>query len=293
MAEIRNQAKISFDYSTITGAEALSNIALAELRGPLVGGKNAVQTSYQLSKPIDYVLELTNNGATTLSGVRISDNLGRYTFPAGSGSTVVPLSYVTGTAYYLLDGLYQNTIAPATTDPLAFNVGNLASGSTVTICFKATLTQYAPLAVGSTIRNTTTFTATGIAEPVTDTHTITVGEYADVTIFKAMTPNPVMDNGTITYTFTLTNSGNSDAENIELDDKFTPIPSLTSARVGTFAVDLATDVIFDAATGDFSLRSHDSGAPIVLPAASIAQSPTTGVVTVTPSTIAITIIATI
>ena len=293
MAEIRNQANVTFNYNTTDTGSALSNIALTELLGPLTANKESYQTEYQLKGAIDYVLELTNTGTTALTNIEVEDNLGEYTFPVGSATTVTPLDYVTGSAYYFLDGLFQGAMTVTATAPLTFTLASLASSSTLTIVYKATPSEYARLTTGSSITNTSTFTATNIANPVTATHTLTVDSYADVTIIKAMAPNPVMDNGPITYTFTLSNSGNVPATALQLTDTFTPAPNITTIRVGTNPSTVTTDYTYDSTTGLLTLFGYNAGTAIDLPAATIAQNPTTGEVTVTPSTLVITVSGTI
>lgn len=289
MAQILNQASITFNYGATTG-EAISNIATTELQGPLSVDKNALKSVFRNGDTIDYVLEVTNNGLVGLSNIIISDNLGAYP-PVPAGATVNPLRYVTGSAFYLIDGELLGTANVTATNPLTFTHASLASGETLTIIYKATLTQYAGLTAGSTIKNVSTFTADGITEAVTSTDTITVDTYADVSITKSMSPNPVMDNGTIIYTFNLRNNGNTNATSIELSDTFALAPTINTVTVGTANATITTDYTY--AAGVFHLFARNNGADTIdLPAATITQA-ANGVVTVAPSELTITVRATL
>ena len=53
---------------------------------------------------------------------------------------------------------------------------------------------------------------TGISTPVMAYSTILVENYANLSILKEMSPNPIADGDTITYTFTIHNYGNTPAD---------------------------------------------------------------------------------
>ena len=113
-----------------------------------------------------------------------------------------------------------------------------AGGSAVLI-YEATATPVAPLATGSSITNTATITGGGLTTPITAQATVETANSADLTISKALSPTTVTENGQITYTFVISNTGNTEATatgNVVVTDTFAPIlrniPSPTTARHG-------------------------------------------------------------
>ena len=221
---------------------------------------------------ITYVLSIQNHGNTALTGISITDNLGSYTV---GGTTVTPLTYANSASLYI-NGVYS---APITGTP----------GTNDVVFTIATVNGYAPLATDATIVNTATFTANGVTTPLTATNTITVEGYADVSILKEMSPDPISDGDTITYTFTINNYGNTPATNVVLTDQFDPAPSLISVTVGGQTVP-SSDYTY---TGGLLTLPSGSTFEMTVPAATISQNPTTGVVTSTPGTLVITVTGTI
>lgn len=283
--QITNQASIAFNYGGSSGT-ALSNVAQTTLLDPLSAAKRSLEDTYRAGDTITYVLSVRNNGAAALTDVTVTDNLGAYN---NGTQNVTPLTYG-GKADLYINGVYS---APITGTPggqgVEFTIATLAAGANALIVYTATVNEYAPLATDSTIVNTATFTATGIMTPVTDSNTITVAEYADLAIFKEMSPDPVSEDGTLTYTFTISNYGNTEATNVVLTDTFDPAPALVSVSVGDSPV----------STGDYTYTSGTLTLPtggsysITVPAATFKQEASTGAVTTVPGTVTITVVGTI
>ena len=82
------------------------------------------------------------------------------------------------------------------------------AGGNATLVYQARVNDLAPLGEGDTIVNTVTVTGGGIANPVTDSETITAQSGAELTISKAICPAVVTDNSRLTYTFVIQNTGN-------------------------------------------------------------------------------------
>ncbi len=284
--QIRNQANLAFNYGTATGT-AISNVATATLLDPLAADKRALSETYRAGDTVTYVLSAQNNGTTTLTGVTLSDNLGSY---AVGGATVTPLTYA-GNALLFVDGVFVREITGTPgANGVTFTIDSLAPGANANIVYNATVNSFAPITPTSTINNVVSVTATGIVTPVTATETVTVADYAAVSIQKTMSPDPVSDGDMLTYTFTITNDGNTDATGVVLTDTFTPAPTNIVVTVGGDVVP-ATDYTYTG--GVLTLPAPGSAYEITVPAATVTTDPTTGVVTTTPGTLVITVMGTI
>ncbi len=283
---ITNQASIAYRYNN-QAASAVSNVATTLLNEPLAVSKVSLETGYRLGDDITYVVTVTNGGTSTLTGVTLVDNLGTYTT---AGGTATPLTYV-GPALYFVDGVSAGNITPTVgADGISFTPLTLGAGSTAQVIYKAAVNDRAPLATDGEIINTVTATATGINTPVSDDNTITVEDYADVTINKSMTPATVSDGDLLTYTFVISNFGNSEATDIVLTDDFDPAPENITVQVNGAAV-ATTDYTYQ--DGVLTLPGTGATTQLTLPPATVTQDPATGVVTVTPSTLTVTVTGTI
>ena len=75
--------------------------------------------------------------------------------------------------------------------------------------YETEVTRYAPLAAESSVVNTVTVTGGGLAAPVTAEETVGVVSSPRLSITKGLNPTVVAENGRITYTFTIQNTGNT------------------------------------------------------------------------------------
>ena len=279
---ITNQASVAYRYNNRT-ASAVSNIATAVLNEPLSVEKVSLESVYREGDDITYVVTVTNGGTSTLTGISVTDDLGTYTI---GGGTATPLTYV-GPAIYFVDGVYAGNLTPTVgADGISFAIATLGTDSTVQIIYKAVANDTAPLVQGSQITNTVTTTATGSNTPVSDSNTVTVDSYADVTITKTMSPSGVVDGDALTYTFVVSNFGNAEATEIVLTDAFDPAPeSITVQLNGTIVP--ATDYTYE--NGVLTLPISPASTVLTLPPATITQDTTTGVVSIEPSTLTVTV----
>ena len=284
--QITNQANIAYNYGNASGV-AVSNIATTTLVDPISVDKKSVGSTYRLGETVTYVISVQNNGNVPLTGITVTDNLGSYS--VGGCTMVTPLTYVNNASLYI-NGTYTGPIAGVPdTNSVAFTIPSLAAGSNALIIFNAKVNNFAPLSAGSTIVNTVMFSGTGISSPVMAYSTIMVENYANLSILKEMSPNPISDGDTISYTFTINNYGNTPATDVVLTDQFNPEPGSITVMVGGQVVPSSNYMYTD---GLLTLPSG-SGYSLTVPSATISQNPTTGVVTVSPGTLVITVSGTI
>ena len=264
MAIFTNQATLSYNGTVTT-----SNVTTGELLEVLSVTKTALSGTYTPQDTVVYVVNLSNSGPAALTGLTVTDDLGAYAFDAGS---LTPMDYVSGTLRYFVGGVLQPT--PAVTEGPTLVVSGLsvpANGSALLI-YETRLNRFAPVDIESSITNTATVTGGGLTAPVSDTETIAAAAAPYLTITKSLSPLTVTENGQLTYTFVIQNSGNTPAlaaDNAVITDTFDPILSgLTVTFNGTPLAE-GTDYTYDETTGLFTTAPGR----ITVPAATFTQTP--------------------
>lgn len=283
MARFTNQAQLRYG-----NAVANSNIAVGEILEVLSATKTAVQDTYRQNDSITYVISIVNAGNTALNGLTLNDNLGSYTFNA---ATLTPLTYVDGTIKYYTNGILQASPAVTAGPPLTVTGISVPANGNATIVYEAALNEFAPSAVESEITNTATITGGGIT-PITVDETVEALSEPVLSITKSVSPVPVTENGTLTYTFLIQNTGNTAAEaadSLTVTDTFDPRLSNLSVSFNGTAWSEPTNYTYDETTGLFSTVPGQ----ITVPAATFAQDPTTGSWVVTPGTSTLVVTGTI
>lgn len=284
MAVFFNQAALSYNGNTVN-----SNIVTGEIVEVLAATKTAVSDTYNGEEAITYVIGLTNSGNVPITGLTVTDNLGEY---VQDPLTLTPLDYIDGSILYYVNGVLQPTPGVTAGDDLVITGINVPANGNALIIYQATTNGTAPLATGGTITNTVTVTGGGLSTPVTASETVTADEAARLSISKALTPATVTENGQITYTFVIENSGNTPiiaTDNAVVTDTFDPI---LENIVVTFNGDVWTEGVnytYNEATGEFATTPG----PITVPAATYTQDPATGIYTVTPGVSVLTVTGTI
>lgn len=283
MASFTNQAQLTY-RDTVTN----SNIATGEILEVLSVTKTAVSNVYGANDTVTYIVSIVNTGATNITGLTVTDNLGAY---ALGGLTLVPLTYTDGTIKYYVNGALQPTPTVSATDPLTVSGITAPASGNATLVYEVSTNEYAPLSLDSEITNTVNVSGGGIT-PITDDETITVLSAPRLTITKSISPVPVTNNGTVTYTFVIQNSGNTPVlatDNAFITDVFNPVLTGVSATFNGTPWVLGTDYTYDETTGVF----ESSAGSITVPAATYTQDPVTGVWSLTPGTSTVTVTGTI
>lgn len=284
MATFYNQATLSFNGSTTT-----SNITQGELRESLTITKTAVTDTYTLGDDVTYIISITNNSATEYSNILLSDNLGGYAVGEG---TVYPLEYVEGSIRRYVNG--DLTAPPTVTagPPVSISAVEVPANGNVILVYEARVTRYASPNVEGAVTNTVTLTGDGVLTPITAQETISAAERAALTINKSISPTVVSENGTLTYTFVIQNSGNVAAtteDTIIVTDTFDPrLKNITVTYYGTAWTE-GVNYTYSEATGLFTTATGQ----IAVPAAAYSQDAQTGAWTLTPGTAVITVKGTV
>lgn len=285
MATFFNQATLSYN-----GNVTNSNIVSGEFLEVLSATKTAVSDDYVANDDVTYVISLVNSGTTNFTGLTLRDNLGAYSF---GDETLVPLDYSAGSVRYYINGVLQ--AAPTVTtdeDELVISGINVPAGGNAMIIYEVQANQFAPLGVNGSITNEVTVTGGGISTDITAEETITTEDRAVLTISKSLSPTTVAENGQLTYTFVIQNSGNTPAvatDDVTVTDTFDPI--LSNITV-TFNGEVWTEGVqytYNEATGEFATIPSQ----ITVPAATYTQDPDTGVWITNPGVAVLTVTGTI
>ena len=283
MATFFNQATLSYN-----GRLTNSNVTEGEILETLAVTKTAISQSYGENDSVVYAINLVNSGATQITGLTVSDNLGAYT--AGT-DTLYPLTYVQGSVRLFINGALAASPTVNAGPPLLFSGITLPAGANATLLYEAQTNEFTPLADGSTVTNTVTVVADGIA-PITDSAEINAENNTSLTIAKAICPAIVTDNGELTYTFIIQNSGNTEAvatDDVIVTDTFNPILNPISVTYNGTAWSEGANYTYDETTGDFATLPGQ----ITVPGATYTQDPETGIITKTPGVAVITVTGTI
>ena len=285
MATFYNQATLSYGGNVVS-----SNTTEAELLSGLTLTKTAITDSYTAGGNVVYAITLSNMGNGAYTDLTVKDNLGAYNLVGGG--TAVPLDYVVGTLIYYLNGVLQPTPTITSIGALEISGIDLPANSTATFIYETIANEFAPMAVGSTITNTTSTDGGAGVGIITDNATVGIRATTQLTIAKAVCPAVITDNDTVTYTIIVQNLGNTPViatDGVIISDVFNPV--LTGITVTLDGVELAvgTGYTYNVATGEFATVDG----VVTVPAATYTQDPTTGAVTTVPGVTVLTVSGTV
>ena len=284
MASFTNQAILSYN-----GGSVASNVVTGQLVSPLTVTKTAVVDSYTANDSVTYVVSIVNNGSTCFDNLTLSDDLGAFT---AAGQTLYPLRYTEGSVAWFTNGIRQPDPTATAGPPLVITGIRVPAGGNAIVIYEAETTAAAPLAAGSEITNTVTVTGDGIGTPLTAQAVITAANQAELSISKSLSPATVEENGRLTYTFVIRNSGNTEAgadENLVISDTFDPILKDLTVTMDGAPMVTRTGYTYDPSTGVFATVAGQ----ITVPAATFSQRTDTGEWQIVPGETTVTVTGTI
>lgn len=278
MAQFTNQAQLRFNDTVID-----SNVAVGEIREALTVSKTAVVDEYTRDDTLTYVVSILNTGATAVTGVSVTDDLGADAAP-------FPLAFVEDSLLVYENGVLQTEDPTVVAGPpLVVSGLTVPAGGNLLLIYQAEVTRFAPLGTNGSITNTVSVTGTGVTGPVTAEETVTARVAFDLTITKAIDPVPVTENGRLTYTLTIRNWGNRPVvatDDVTVTDTFDPVLSDLTVTFNGEVWQEGVQYEYAQTTGAFSTNPGR----ITVPAATFTRDPVTGELIVTPgvSTLIIT-----
>ncbi len=287
MATFYNQATLTY-----TGGSTQSNITVGEIVDVLSVTKASLSDSYRRGERVTYAVSLVNSGATALNGLTISDDLGTYTTSDTPPLTLTPLTYVDNSVRYLLNGVLQATPTVTAGPPLTISGINIPAGGNAVIIYEALPNSFAVGDTTGSIVNTVTASGGGLANAISDSVTLASDNSSNLSITKSVSPQTVSDNGELTYTFVIENTGNTEADaadNVSLTDVFDPILSNISVTYNGAAWSAPTNYTYNEANGTFATVPGQ----ITVPAATFTRNDATGAYTLNPGVAVITVTGTV
>lgn len=279
MATFFNQATLTYDNNVVN-----SNITTGQIQEAITATKTAILDTYTQGGTVTYVVNIRNTGTVPRNNLTVTDNLGAY---AQNGQTRVPLTLVEDSVTLFVNGVLQAD--PNVTDdtPLTIRGIRIPAGGVATLVYLVRINSFAPLDVNDTITNTVTVSGNGIT-PVTVEETITAAEEAQLTITKSLFPTVVTENGQITYTFVIQNTGNTPiavTDDAIITDTFDPALSNLAVTFNGETWTAPANYTYNPGTGRFVTNPGQ----ITVPAATFTQDPATGEITIQPGISTLTV----
>ena len=268
-----NQATLTYNNKT-----ANSNVVTGELLEVLTITKTALNSNYEPGDNVTYVINIVNSGTAALTGLTLKDDLGAYTLDA---NTLVPLTYVEDTIQYFINGVSQASPVVTIAGGLSVTGLSVPAGGNTTLLYETKVNDYANPTALSTITNTANLSGDSLYNDLSASATITAAAATNLSISKSVCPDSVVENGQLTYTFVIQNTGSLAAQasdNVVISDTFDPILNPITVTFDNVTWTVGTNYSYDTTTGVFNTVAGQ----ITVHAATYTQNPATGIWTLTP-----------
>ncbi|OFD47158.1 DUF11 domain-containing protein [Bacillus mycoides] len=252
---INNIAVIHYEYQPEPSAPPISETISSNstniqfIDAILIATKSANKVLANIDETIEYTVLIQNNGSTTTNSIFFTDTI-------EDGTIFIPGSVIV-----------NNTVLPAADPNIGFSIPNIASGQSTTITFQVSVTN---LPAVNPTPNTANIVYDFIFNPdfapiqksTTSNTTFVQINDADIVSLKTVDLTSVTIGDILTYTTTLTNTGNTDATAVVFTDNIPDgttfidgsvlvnnIPQLNAnpsagILVGTIAPDISIPVTF-------------------------------------------------
>ena len=223
---INNIAVIHYEYQPEPSAPPISettssnstNIQFIDVI--LIATKSTNKIIANIDETVEYTVLIQNNGSTTTNSIFFTDTI-------EDGTVFIPGSVIV-----------NNTVLPAADPNIGFSIPNIVSGQTTTITFQVSVTN---LPAVNPTPNTANIVYDFIFNPdfapiqksTTSNTTFLQINDADIVSLKTVDFTSVTIGDILTYTTTLTNTGNTDATAIVFTDN---IPDGTTFIDGSVLV---------------------------------------------------------
>ena len=202
-----NRAQLTYNGSAVVLSNQ-TNTTLVDTNTMEIT-KKAVDMSVAAGSDAVYVVRLENTGANSLTGITITDDLG-----------MGALTYSDNTAQFYINGSsVTGTAVPGMENVVFSTTETLEPGDNFIVVYAASVGADQTEPITNTVTaNATAAAPVSAAVTATADETINITAVPNVSIFKSADKDTVTSGDTLTYTFTLMNTGSADAENVKFTD---------------------------------------------------------------------------
>lgn len=254
---LNNQASVTYTYQgAAEPGTASSNITTTTLLDPysITASKVPVFSTFRNGDRLTYMIPIRNIGTSTLYNVTVADDL-------GAAAGIIPSNYYPGSAYVYAEGALTPVTPVTAAGTVTFTLPNpIPSGSDALLIYGAAVDESLSETV-TAIQDTAAVSAAGgsaadavVTVTPSPTAAVTREQYAELSIYKQADKSSVQVGDTLTYTFTLTNTGSEAATGVTMTDTLPTGFSVTSVSLtengqttvlpaGSNAVDAATNTL--------------------------------------------------